>query len=75
MHHFFNVSDRINYVNEVQRTMWESRGIGHDLGRYNRQRVHEHYSSKHLPKGANPRFIVTALAREAVVAQELYETI
>jgi hypothetical protein len=31
--------------------------------------------AEHLPKGANPRFIVTSLAREAVAAQELYETI
>ena len=40
--HFFN--DRINCVSEVQRTMWESRGIRHDLGRCDRQRVHEHFS-------------------------------
>jgi hypothetical protein len=37
-------SDRINYVSEAQRTMWESRGIRHDLGRCDRQRVHEHCS-------------------------------
>jgi len=30
--------------------------------------------AEHLPKGKNPRFIVTSLAREAVEAQELYET-
>jgi hypothetical protein len=42
--HFFNVSDRIDYVSEAQRTMWESRGIRHDLGRCDCQRVHEHFS-------------------------------
>ena len=31
--------------------------------------------AEHLQKGANPRFIVTSLAREAVKAQELYEKI
>jgi Transposase DDE domain group 1 len=31
--------------------------------------------AERLPKGANPRFIVTSLAREAVQAQELYEKI
>jgi Transposase DDE domain group 1 len=31
--------------------------------------------AEHLPKGANPRFIVTSLAGEAVEAQELYENI
>jgi Transposase DDE domain group 1 len=31
--------------------------------------------AEHLPKGANPRFIVTSLGREAVEAKELYETI
>src|SRR5271167_1951305 len=31
--------------------------------------------AEHLPKGANPRFIVTSLKREAVEAKELYETI
>ena len=31
--------------------------------------------AEHLPKGENPRFIVTSLANEAVEAQELYETI
>ena len=31
--------------------------------------------AEHLPKGANPRFIVTSLGREALEAQELYETI
>ena len=31
--------------------------------------------AEHLPKGANPRFIVTSLACEAVEAQELYEKI
>jgi hypothetical protein len=31
--------------------------------------------AEHLPKGANPRFIVTSLAGEAVEAQELYEKI
>jgi hypothetical protein len=41
---FFNVRDRINYVSEAQRTMWESRGIRHALGRCDRQRVHEHFS-------------------------------
>ena len=153
--HFFNVGDRINCVSKARRTMWESRGIRHDLGSCDRQRVREHFSfallrrkyeslleeaarrrrarhamgirrkagflaaaglldyalqlglpvilvrhlttqefgdrkliskaylllapcggqGRHLPKGANPRFIVTSLAREAVAAQELYETI
>jgi hypothetical protein len=41
--HFFNVGDRINYVSKARRTM-ESRGIRHDLGRYDRQRVREHFS-------------------------------
>ena len=31
--------------------------------------------AEHLPKGANPRFIVTSLTPEDVKAQELYETI
>ena len=31
--------------------------------------------AEHLPKGANPRFIVTSLTREAIEAKELYETI
>jgi hypothetical protein len=31
--------------------------------------------AEHLPKGANPRFIVTSLSSEAVEARELYETI
>jgi len=31
--------------------------------------------AEHLPKGANPRFIVTSLICEAVQAQELYERI
>jgi len=31
--------------------------------------------AEHLPKGANPRFIVTSLPREDVEAQELYEKI
>ena len=31
--------------------------------------------AEHLPKGANPRFIVTSLPREAIEAKELYETI
>jgi hypothetical protein len=31
--------------------------------------------AEHLPKGANPRFIVTSLPREAFAAQELYEKI
>ena len=31
--------------------------------------------AEHLPKGKNPRFIVTSLTREAVEAQELYEKI
>jgi Transposase DDE domain group 1 len=31
--------------------------------------------AEHLPKGANPRFIVTSLGREAVEAKELYEKI
>jgi Transposase DDE domain group 1 len=31
--------------------------------------------AEHLPKGKNPRFIVTSLASEALEAQELYETI
>jgi Transposase DDE domain group 1 len=31
--------------------------------------------AEHLPKGANPRFIVTSLKQEAIEAQELYETI
>ncbi len=31
--------------------------------------------AEHLAKGANPRFIVTSLAKEAVDAQELYEKI
>jgi Transposase DDE domain group 1 len=31
--------------------------------------------AEYLPKGANPRFIVTSLAREAVEARELYEKI
>ena len=31
--------------------------------------------AEHLPKGANPRFIVTSLGCEAVEARELYETI
>jgi glycosyltransferase involved in cell wall biosynthesis len=30
--HFFNRSDRVIYVSEAQRTMWESRGIRHDRG-------------------------------------------
>jgi hypothetical protein len=44
-------------------------------GRCDRQRVHEHFSLEHLPKGANPRLIVTSLARGAAAAQELYEII
>jgi hypothetical protein len=35
---------RINYVSEAERTMWESRGIRHDLGRCDRQRVFEQRS-------------------------------
>ena len=31
--------------------------------------------AEHLPKGANPRFIVTSLTSEAAEAQELYEKI
>jgi hypothetical protein len=31
--------------------------------------------AEHLPKGSNPRFIVTSLTSEAVEAQELYEKI
>lgn len=31
--------------------------------------------AEHLPKGANPRFIVTSLTSETVAAQELYEQI
>jgi hypothetical protein len=31
--------------------------------------------AEHLPKGANPRFIVTSLGHETVEAKELYETI
>ena len=31
--------------------------------------------AEHLPKGSNPRFIVTSLTREAFEAQELYEKI
>lgn len=31
--------------------------------------------AEHLPRGANPRFIVTSLTSEAVAAQELYEQI
>jgi hypothetical protein len=31
--------------------------------------------AEHLPKGKNPRFIVTSLAQEAIEAQELYEKI
>jgi hypothetical protein len=31
--------------------------------------------AEHLPKGANPRFIVTSLSGEAAGAQQLYETI
>jgi transposase InsO family protein len=31
--------------------------------------------AEHLPKGKNPRFIVTSLKQQAVAAQELYETI
>jgi Transposase DDE domain group 1 len=31
--------------------------------------------AEHLPKGANPRFIVTSLTSEIVEAQELYEKI
>ena len=31
--------------------------------------------AEHLPKGPNPRFVVTSLTSEAVEAQELYETI
>ena len=31
--------------------------------------------AEHLPKGANPRFIVTSLGFEAFEAKELYETI
>jgi glycosyltransferase involved in cell wall biosynthesis len=30
--HLFNFSDRIIYVSEAQRVMWESRGIRHDRG-------------------------------------------
>src|SRR5262249_42635470 len=30
--HFFNLSDRIIYVSEAQRTMWEGRGLRHDRG-------------------------------------------
>src|SRR5882757_2357026 len=41
---FFNVGDRINCVSKARRTMWESRGIRHDLGRCGRQRVREHFS-------------------------------
>jgi hypothetical protein len=29
--------------------------------------------AEHLPKGKNPRFIVTSLTSEAVEAKELYE--
>ncbi|KRR10796.1 lipopolysaccharide biosynthesis protein [Bradyrhizobium valentinum] len=42
--HFFNVGDRINCVSKARRTMWESRGIRHELGRCDRQRVREHFS-------------------------------
>jgi hypothetical protein len=31
--------------------------------------------AEHLPKGKNPRFVVTSLASEAVAAQDLYEKI
>ena len=31
--------------------------------------------AEHLPKGANPRFVVTSLARETVDAQSLYEDV
>ena len=31
--------------------------------------------AEHLPKGANPRFIVTSLSTEEAQAQELYQTI
>ena len=31
--------------------------------------------AEHLPKGKNPRFIVTSLTPEKLKAQELYETI
>jgi hypothetical protein len=31
--------------------------------------------AEHLPKGKNPRFIVTSLKSEAVEAQKLYENI
>jgi len=31
--------------------------------------------AEHLPKGANPRFIVTSLTRETIEAQRLYENI
>lgn len=155
--HFFNVGDGINYVSKARRTMSESHGIRHDLGRCDRQRVREHFSFaplrrkyesllENFPSSAfalisiasavmaagtltrqplgnallpnisslvgegnvdgarkliskahlllapcggqggasaerrqsalpNPRFIVTSLVREAVAAQELYETI
>jgi hypothetical protein len=53
--------------------MWESGGITQDLERCDRQHVHEALFL--LSKGANLRFIVASLAREAVAAQALYETI
>jgi hypothetical protein len=31
--------------------------------------------AEHLPKGANPRFVVTSLSRQDVPARELYETV
>jgi hypothetical protein len=42
--HFFVVGDRIHCVSKARRTMWEPRGIRHDLGRCDRQRVREHFS-------------------------------
>ena len=44
-----------------------------DTGQWSARRVVA--KAEHLPKGANPRFMVTSLAREAVAAEELYETI
>jgi hypothetical protein len=96
----FYCSDRINYVSEIQRTMWESRGIRRELGRCDRQRVDPLFLPQSLffflPRaapGTHPKLVGNTFAslfalgglaiplllglmpREAVAAQELYETI
>jgi hypothetical protein len=71
--HFFNVGERINCVSKARRTMWESRGIRHDVGRCDRQRVREHFSfaplRRKLPFAmASGFFALRAQASQWVVA-------